>query len=79
MILFHGDKARQIKVWDQKQDYLLAAMILEKGFGKWLEMLQSKDWSKWASTCHFLGMPQEKNNISYNEYLKRILSVDEEW
>lgn len=35
-VIFQGSKAVAIGDWDSRHDFILTALILERGFGKWL-------------------------------------------
>jgi len=52
----------------------LATLILEKGYSRWIEILQSKDWIKWASSCHF---ENQKLSIStFSEYIRKTVQPE---
>ena len=78
-VVFQGNRAIAIGDWNSKHDFILAALILEKGFGRWLEILLCKDWFKWSTSCHFASLSTLKRhtNLTYREYLRRLICVHE--
>jgi hypothetical protein len=53
MKIFADTAINEVALWRNHHDYLLTALIIERGFGKWTEIVQCKDWQKWALPCHF--------------------------
>ena len=63
--------------WNGIHDYLLSALVVEKGFGKWTEIAYSKEWFKYSCACHFSELDVSKPQLLvYADYVRKILCLN---
>ena len=75
MKVFADKSIDEVVLWRNCHDYLLAELILERGFGRWVEIAQCRPWQKWASSCHLEAAQGSKRvaGFSFGEYLKLLI------
>lgn len=75
MKVFADKSIDEVPLWRNCHDYLLGELIIERGYGRWVEIGQERQWQKWASSCHMESLQGTRKvaGLSFGEFLKVLI------